>query len=60
MARGGAFPVKNAEELAVILGKLQDPNFYQKASDAVRAYLEENRGATGKVMEFLEEKFGRN
>ncbi len=60
VARGGAFPVQNAEELAAILGKLQDPVFYQKASNAVRAYLEENRGATEKVMGFLEEKFGKN
>jgi len=60
VARGGAFVVRNAEDLAEILAKLRDPLFYQKASDAVRNYLEENRGATGKVMGFLEEKFGRN
>ncbi|MDO8368886.1 MAG: glycosyltransferase N-terminal domain-containing protein [Saprospiraceae bacterium] len=57
VARGGAFPVRNAEELAAILGKLQDPVFYRNASDAVRAYLEENRGARGKVMTFLEKEF---
>jgi len=57
VARGAAFPVRNAEELVNILSKLQDPVFYKKASDAVKAYLEENRGATVKVMAFLEEKF---
>jgi len=60
VARGGAFSVQNAEELAGILLKLQDPVFYKKASQAVRSYLGENRGATGMVMGFLEEKFERN
>ncbi|MBC7775577.1 MAG: hypothetical protein H7246_09070 [Phycisphaerae bacterium] len=60
VARGGAFAVRNAEELSVILEKLQDPVFYESASNAVRAYLEENRGATGSVMEFLEDKFRRS
>lgn len=53
VARGGAFPVRNAEELAEILVRLQDPVFYKKASQAVRSYLEENRGATEKVMRYL-------
>ena len=55
VARGGAFPVQNAVELAAILTKLEDPDFYQRASGAVRAYLEENRGATEKVMLFIKE-----
>ena len=58
VSRGGAFSIRNSEELATILFKLQDPGFYKNASDAVLAYLEENRGATGKVMAFLEEIFG--
>jgi len=53
VARGGAFPVHNSEELAVVLKKLQDPVFYQQASEAVRGYLEESRGATKLVMVFL-------
>lgn len=58
VSRGGAFSIRNSEELATILFKLQDPGFYKNASDAVLAYLEENRGATGKVMAFLEDIFG--
>lgn len=54
VARGGAFSVSNSEEFAAVLAKLQDPVFYQKASNAVRDYLETNRGATEKVMAFLE------
>jgi 3-deoxy-D-manno-octulosonic-acid transferase len=57
VARGAAFSVQNAKELALILTQLQDPSFYQKASEAVRGYLAESRGATAKVMRFLGEKF---
>lgn len=52
VARGGAFPVQNAEALAAVLEQLQDPVFYQKASKAVRDYLSENRGATDKLMQY--------
>jgi len=54
VARGGAFPVHNALELTEVLKKLEDPDFYQKASVAVTGYLEESRGATGTVLAFLE------
>ncbi len=53
VASGGAFPVHNAEELANALRKLQDPAFYAQASRAVRAFLEENRGATDAVLKHL-------
>ena len=56
VARGGAFPVTNAEELEAVLKKLQDPIFYEKASRAVRGYLEENKGATERVLSFLRQK----
>ncbi len=55
VARGGAFPVHNAEELAAVLKKLQNPDFYEKAARAVRGYLEESQGATEKVLSFLEQ-----
>ncbi len=57
VARGGAFPVQNAEELAAVLEKLQDPEFYEKASRAVRGYLEENKGATERILSFLKTQF---
>lgn len=53
VARGGAFVVHNAKELAEILQQLQDPVFYQKASQAVLMYLEENQGATDRILEFF-------
>ncbi|MCB0534140.1 MAG: 3-deoxy-D-manno-octulosonic acid transferase [Lewinellaceae bacterium] len=54
VARGGAFPVHNAVELAGTLRKLQDPEVYTEASRAVKAFLEENRGATNTVLQYLE------
>jgi len=56
VARGGAFPVYNTAELAAVLQKLEDPEFYQKASAAVTGYLEESRGATERIMAFLESR----
>jgi 3-deoxy-D-manno-octulosonic-acid transferase len=53
VARGGAFPVRNPAELEAVLKKLQDPDFYEKASQAVRGYLEENKGATERILVFL-------
>ncbi|GAB4495446.1 MAG: glycosyltransferase N-terminal domain-containing protein [Saprospiraceae bacterium] len=55
VARGGAFPVKNSEELAAVLQKLQDPALYEKASQAVRGYLEESKGATERILSFLKQ-----
>jgi hypothetical protein len=36
-----------------VLKMLEDENFYRTASRAVLSYLEENSGATEKVMIFL-------
>lgn len=54
-ARGGAFVVHDPEELASVLKKLRDPAFYEKASRAVRGYLEENKGATVRILSFLKQ-----
>jgi 3-deoxy-D-manno-octulosonic-acid transferase len=55
VARGGAFSVGNSEEFEAVLTKLQDPVFYEKASQAVRGYLEESRGATAAILAYFEE-----
>jgi len=60
VARGGAFPVKNSEELAAVLQKLQDPAFYEKASQAVLGYLEESKGATERILSFLKQILNEN
>ncbi len=53
VARGGAFPVGDADSLKAVLGQLQDAVFNASASKAVLGYLEENKGATGKAIEWL-------
>ena len=60
VARGGAFSVRDAEELAAVLKKLEEPDFYEKASRAVRGYLEENKGATERILSFLKQIKGKN
>jgi 3-deoxy-D-manno-octulosonic-acid transferase len=52
-ARGGAFPVQNSADLTAVLKKLSDPDFYQRASAAVKMYLEEQKGATEKIIVWL-------
>lgn len=54
--RGGAFPVRDAAALTVALQQLEDPVFHQRASVAVSGYLEQQRGATGKVLGFISDK----
>ena len=54
VARGAAFPVRNAAELSAVLLHLADPARYAQASLAARNFLAENRGATAKVLSFLE------
>ena len=58
VARGGAFPVRNARELAEILTRLQDPEFYRTSSQAVQAYLLESKGATEKIISFFKKQAG--
>jgi 3-deoxy-D-manno-octulosonic-acid transferase len=53
VARGGGFVVQNSNDLLAVLKMLEDENFYRTASRAVLSYLEENSGATEKVMIFL-------
>lgn len=53
VARGGAFSICDESELATVLQNLQDPEFYQRASAAVRTYLEESRGATVQIIRYF-------
>ncbi|MBP6825742.1 MAG: 3-deoxy-D-manno-octulosonic acid transferase [Saprospiraceae bacterium] len=58
--RGGAFAVKNQAELEAVLQNLADPDFYGNASEAVRRYLEESRGATEQILSFLKQNMREN
>lgn len=46
ISRGGAFSVQNAEHLQSILLQLTETGFREKASGAVRQYMEESKGAS--------------
>jgi len=53
VACGGAFAIRDADDLVAALQKLQDPPAYQQASLAVRTYLEESRGATEQIVRYF-------
>jgi len=53
---GGAFSVKSSAELADILRKLQEPDFYKQSSEAALGWLEQNKGATEKILAFMEKR----
>jgi 3-deoxy-D-manno-octulosonic-acid transferase len=55
--KGGAFCVKNNEELKInIENLLNNPETYHNASTASFDYIRENKGATGKIMSYIQEK----
>ena len=55
--KGGAFSVENNEELKTrIRDLLHQPEAYKKASEASGAYISENKGATEKIMNYIQEK----
>ncbi len=47
---GGAFVVRGQEEMQQIFNQLKDSTFRAQASTAVQQYLQENQGATLKIM----------
>ena len=54
---GGAFCVKNSEDLRKIMSLLSDENEYKKAQFAAQNYVEKNVGATDKIMQFIRQYF---
>jgi 3-deoxy-D-manno-octulosonic-acid transferase len=52
---GGAFDIENQDDLERVLKYLADPGQYTRASAAVKAWLEANKGATIKILSFLTE-----
>jgi len=52
--RGGAFPVRHSTELIAQLQRLQQTEYYQQASVAVRQFLTESQGATAQILHFME------
>jgi 3-deoxy-D-manno-octulosonic-acid transferase len=54
---GAAFPVENALEFEKVLQKLLNGGEpYESAAAAARAYVQQNRGATEKILGYIQEK----
>ena len=53
--RGGAFPVETAAELSFMFHRLEDEATYEEASREARKYIEENKGATEKIMHYIDQ-----
>jgi len=50
---GGSFTISNSHDFTNIMNQLDDANFYNKASEKAQDYIEENRGATEKIMDHI-------
>lgn len=56
IAEGAAFSVSNAEQLKTKMDHLlNDPSQLLKAGEAAKNYVEKNTGATGKIIQFIQE-----
>lgn len=51
---GGAFVIQQAQDLQQVFAQLQQRDFKSQASNVVQQYLQNNRGATAKIMARLE------
>jgi len=56
VAVGGAFTVDAPEGLGQVLGKLSEKSFAENSGRAAGAYVREHAGATGKILDFLQQK----
>ncbi|RYG23353.1 MAG: 3-deoxy-D-manno-octulosonic acid transferase, partial [Chitinophagaceae bacterium] len=55
--RGGAFSIKNALELEKLLDDLfEEETFLRRAGSLAGSYVQENRGATEMIMNYIQEK----
>jgi 3-deoxy-D-manno-octulosonic-acid transferase len=53
IARGGAYAVNNIQDMERVLKNLEDESLRQKSAYAVLHYLNENKGATNQVLQYL-------
>lgn len=53
--RGGAFSIKDQEDLTVVITKLTEEANYEKAANVCRGYINEKTGATSEIMKYLEQ-----
>ncbi len=56
IAKGGAFSIDGTEAALKIIGLFGNEVFYATACNAADEYVKSNRGATGRIIAFVEEK----
>lgn len=54
--RGGAFTIKDLGELKAVFQRLEEEELYKQASATARQYIQENRGATAQILDFIQHK----
>lgn len=54
VAAGAAYSVQNADEFARQWNQWRDPQQRKPASEAIRRWMQDNRGATGVIMQYLQ------
>ena len=52
----GAFTIKNSADLASIIKRLSNVEFYKQASQEAQNYITQNKGATKQVMKYIGQK----
>lgn len=56
VAAKGAFSINNGSDLKTVVEKLlNDASFLQQSSEAAKNYVQQNRGATEKIMQYVQE-----
>lgn len=54
--RDGAFTIKDLADFKAVFQQLREEHFYQQASATALRYVQENRGATAQIMDFIQNK----
>ena len=54
LKNGGGFTISTEQELKEIMAKLQDENFRARAAEAAGKFVQEQKGATEKIVEYIE------
>jgi len=53
---GGGFSIYSFDGLQERLTQLEEENFYHKASEKAKKYIQENQGATEAVIRFIQKR----
>ncbi len=54
--RGGAFPIRDIQDFRQVFTRLQHADQYRNAVEIIRQFLEENKGSSTQVLQYLRSK----